>query len=650
MLMRVRRYSATAALCGGILSMVVASASAQEDGTARAALEAWVAELDAQPEVEATFESITGDGANATLTGLTINGQELIIAFEPITVTGYRDLPPTGFAFQTFDVDRVQARTPTTEINIIDFSVENLVVPETGFTYEAKRPISSVLDIWGMAAEISIDELSFGRIDIGQFQGGLNSVVSYHNYVIRGWADGRIESTSAGPLVMEAPSPDAMFVLTVDDMRSEDIDFNAIAWVLDPAAYTNGDRDWRTMMRHAEYTNIIVEAPDLALRIGGIEIDDFEMRQAAEPFTPILEQVMANPNLSSREADATFQEILVDLVSPWGLGSFAIYDMDLYADDIDRFHIGDFHITSLSLDGLGEIGLSDVDIIISGEGYLRADTIALGGLVMPAEETIKAFLAAMADGEEPEAIADIVPDLGFIEVAGFAFGTAGELPVTLDRMLISSGGYINALPTEGEIEFRGLTVPLTIVDGEIRQVLNRLGFTEFTIDFGIYADWDEASETLLFDGMHVSIAGAGLIEASFELGGITRAMMDDPEAVDDAAILGISLNWAEIRVRDESVADRLFQWTAEGNDIPAEQYRREFIAGLPVILGLTIDRSIALEISPTLQAFLREPSELVISARPETPVPLATIMETVDGSPFALLGLLGVALTTTPLN
>lgn len=650
MLMQIRRYAATALLCGGALSMSIASALAQQDGTARAALEAWVADLEAQPQVEVTFESITGNGGQATLTGLVVDGPEVFVVFDPITVTGYRDLPPTGFAFDTFDVDRIQARTPTTEINVVDFGVVNLVVPATGVAYDQKRPMSSILDMLGVITEISMDELSIGRIDIGQFQGGLNSLVSYHNYVVRGLANGRIESTSAGPLVMEAPSPDPMFVLTVDQIVSEDIDITAIAWVLDPTAYVDGDRDWRTMLGHAEYNNIIVEAPDLQLRIRAIEIDDFEMRQAAEPFMPVLEQIMGNPGLSARDADESFQQILVDLVSPWGLGSFRIDGLDLYADDIDRFHIGNFHINQLSLDGLGEIGFADIDIIMSGEGYFRADTIALGGLVMPPEETIKAFLTAIGAGEEPEAIGDIVPELGFIEVAGFGFGVAGELPITLDRLLIGSGGYINALPTEAEIEMRGLAVPLTILDGEIRQVLNRLGFTEFIIDLGIYVDWNEADQVLRFDGMHIAIAGAGLIEASFELGGITREMLDNPEAIEDGALLGITFNWAEIRVRDESVADRLFRWTAEGNDIPAEQYRREFIAGLPVILGFTIDRAIALEISPPIQAFLREPSELVIAARPAEPVPLADVVEALDNSPFALLGMLGVELTTTPLD
>ena len=650
MLVGFRRFVVSTAICGGVASIVGGSALAQGEETARAAIEDWVAGIDALPEIAATFESLTGVGPNAVLTGLTINGQELVMVFEPITVSGYRAIESSGFAFESFEVSRVQARTPTTEINVIDFVVENIVVPETGFVFEPKQPITSILDIWGDASAFSIDQLSIGRIDIGQFEGGLNAIVSYHNYVIQGWADGRIESTSAGPLIMESPSPDALFVLTVDDMRSDDFDFNAIAWVLDPTAYANGDREWRTVLGHAEYNNIIVQAPDLQLRIRGIEIDDFRMRQAAEPFTPLLERMMSNPNLSDRDADEMMQDIIVDLISPWGLGAFTIHGVDLYADDIDRFHIGDFHIETLSLDGLGEIGLSDIDIVISDEGYLKANTIAIGGIVMPPEETIEAFFAAIATGDEPGAAINLVPDLGYIEVAGFEFGTSGALPITLDRLLIGSGGNIGALPTRAEFEVRGFTVPLTFIEGETRQLLNRLGFTEFTIDLGIYIKWNEADETLLFEGLHIAIEGAGSIEASLALGGITRSMIENPDALDESSLLGISFLWAEISVRDESVADRLFQWTAEGTNTPADQYRREFIAGLPVILGLTIDRTIALAVSPPIQAFLREPSELIISARPEDPVSLVSLTLALDSSPFGLLELLGVELTTEPLD
>ncbi len=623
---------------------------AQGLGAAAEALDAWVAELDASPDIDAAYESLTGTGNQAVLTGLRISGRELIIEFDPIAVAGYRAVGPNGYAFASFTVDGIVARTPTTEVKVTAFAIDNLVVPETGNAFDDTRPLTSILDIWGRAQQIGIDEIAMDRIDIGQFAGGLNSLVSYHNFVVRGVGEGRIESTSAGPLIMESPSPDALFVITVDDLRSENIDFNAIAWVLDPAAYADGDREWRTMLGHAEYRNIIVAAPDLQLRIRAIEIDDFRMRQAAEPFTPILERILTDPDIPALEAEKLTQEILVDLISPWGLGEFSIQGLDIFTDEVDRFHLGEFYISDLSLGGLGEVGLADLDVVIGGEGYLKIGAFALGGLTMPDEAIIRRVLEIIAAGQELTKIEEILPTLAFIELADFEFAAGATLPVTVDRLLIGTEGYLDALPTNGAFEVAGFNLPLSLVPGEVRRLLNQVGYTELIIDLGLYMEWDAAAETLLFGDLHVAVADAGSVTASFEIGGVTRQMFENLDSLSPEQLLQLTFNWAEIRVVDEAVADRLFEWTAQGTNQPANQYRNEFIIGLPFLLGLTIDRTIATEISPPIQQFLRGPSILLVSARPEEPVPLVAVMAMVQESPWSLLPLLSVVLTVEPLE
>lgn len=644
------RLGAASLALGWSLALSVPGASAQERGPAAAALEAWVQQIDDLPEVDATYETLTGRGDSAELVGLTIQGSGLLIVFDPINVTNYRELGSNGFAFGRFEVDHVQSRTPTIEINIIDFAVENIAVPETGFVFDETQPLSSILDIWGKASEISIDEISVGRIDIGQFYGGLDSLVSYHNYVIRGWADGHIASSSAGPLVMESPTDDPMIVMTVDYIESRDIDFNAIAWVFDPAAYAGGNRDWRAVLGHAEYDNILVQAPDLQMRIASIAIDDFKMRQAAEPFTPILERLMTDETLTSREADALMQEILIDLISPWGLGGFSIQGLDIYADDIDRFHLGDFHITALSLDGLGEIAVGDLDIVIPDSGSVRLGRLALGGLEMPSEKQLQLIIATVAAGGDPASIASFLPSLSYIELADLEVSSGQSLPVRIDRFLINGGGYLGLAPTDGLIELAGVNVPLTIIGGDLRRILNQMGYTEFNMDFGVAMSWDEASETLHIDNLHLQISDAGSVEASLVIGGVTRAIFENIDNLSETEVAGLTLVSADIAITDESLADRLFAWTAENTAQTAEDYKEQFIRGLPVVLGLTVDRTLAAQVAPPLQAFLRGSSSLVATVRPEAPVPLADVMAALDRSPYSLIGLLGVELTATALE
>ena len=644
------RSAAAALLVGGALTLSVSNASAQEQGPAAAALEDWVHQIDALPEVEASYETLTGRGGSAELVGLTIQGSGVLMVFDPISVTNYRELGSDGFAFGTFEVGHIQGRTPTTEINVIDLSVENIAVPETGFVFDQNQPISSVLDIWGKASQISIDQISIGRIDIGQYYGGLDSLVSYHNYVIRGWADGHIASSSAGPLVMESPADDAMFQMTVDSIESRDIDFNAIAWVLDPAAYDGGNRNWNSVLGHAQYDNIQVQAPDLQLRIASIAIDDFKMRQAAEPFTPVLERLMTDQTLTSRQTDEMTQQILIDLISPWGLGGFTIQGLDIYTDQVERFHLGDFHITDLSLDGLGEIGVGDLDVVMSGSGSLKLGTLALGGLEMPSEKELKQIVATMASGGDPASIASFLPSLSYIEIADFEYASSQSLPVVIGRFLINGGGYLGLAPTEGRVELTGVTVPLTIIQGGLRRILNQMGYTQFSMDFGVALNWDEASETLHIDGLHLQISDAGSVEASIVIGGVTRELFENIDNLTQDQAMGLTLVSADIRVTDESLANRLFAWTAEDAGQSADAYKEQFIRGLPVVLGLTIDRTLAAQIAPPIQEFLRGSSSLIATARPEEPVPLSDVMTALNGSPYSLIGLLGVVLTATSLQ
>ncbi len=641
------RHGAAALAFGWTLALSVSSASAQELGPAAQALETWVQQIDALPEVEASYETLTGRGDSAELVGLTIQGTGLLMVFDPINVTNYRQLGSDGFAFGRFEVDHIQGRTPTTEINVVNLAVDNIAVPETGFVFDQTQPITSILDIWGKASEISVDQISVGRIDIGQYYGGLDSLVSYHNYVIRDWADGHIGSSSAGPLVMNSPTDDPMFQMTVDHIELQDIDFNAIAWVFDPAAYAGGNREWNSVVGHAEYDNIMVQAPDIQLRISSIAIDDFKMRQAAEPFTPILERLMTDDTLTSRQTDALTQEILVDLISPWGLGGFSIQGLDIYTDEIDRFHLGDFHITDLSLDGLGEIGLGDLDIVVPESGSVRLGRLALGGLEMPSEKELKQIIATIAAGGDPASIASFLPSLSYIELSDFEYASSQSLPVVIGRFLINGGGYLGIAPTDGRVELTGVTVPLTIIQGDLRRILNQMGYTQFQLDFGVALNWDEASETLRIDGLHLQVADAGSVDASLVLGGVTRAVFDNIDNLSEEQAMALTLVSADITITDESLAERLFQWTAEDTGQPADEYREQFIRGLPVVLGLTIDRTLAAQIAPPIQAFLRGSSSLVATARPEQPVPLSDVMTALSGSPYSLIGLLGVVLTAT---
>ncbi|MGV8839745.1 MAG: hypothetical protein ACWA6X_05520 [Bauldia sp.] len=612
----------------------------------------WIDALVAEnPILTAGYENITLSGDTVTITGLTIYdpASDGGIQFDTITIAGYDELPPTGFAMASFTIDHVVARTEDTVTEMFDFGISNLTVPETGAMFDAEAPFTSIIDVFGLVAASSLDRLSIGRIVLTQDQGGLNSVVTYNNYLVVGVAEGRIASVTVGPYFVESPSPDGLFRISIASAQSSEIDLNAITHVFDDANYANGagDLEWRTLLGHSSYTGIIAEAPDLQVRIRSITLDDFNLRQPDQPVGALIDMLLVGTDLPPIEVEETIGDRMLDFFTPYEIGHFAIEGLDIYSHDVARFHIGDFHIDDLSADGLGELGFGDVDLILEDLGALRIGSFAVGDIVMPPHDVMRAAIRAGIAGEEPDPLA-FIPTVGYFDLAGFEYGAPGQIPFAVDRAQLLFGGYVGPTPTGYRFEVQGFAAPLTLLDDEFSRILMQLGYAEAKGDFTLDVAWNEQTETLAFNDLYLALQGAGSIRASLSLVGITREMLENPEAMATLAPEQLRLGGAQLLVTDETVANRLFAWTAEGTNTPAEQYRDEFIRGLPFLLSVMMDRDLAAQISPALQQFLRTPGTLSLTVAPTEPVPLAEIIDTLTRAPTDLLQLLGVTMVAEP--
>ncbi|MCW5716689.1 MAG: hypothetical protein KIS68_02545 [Bauldia sp.] len=612
----------------------------------------WIDALTADnPTLSADYADITATGDTVTITGLTVYDPATDggVQFNTITIGGYRELPPTGFAIASFAIDHIVTRADDSVTEIFNVSMSNLTVPETGVMFDPERPFSSMVDIYALAAGASLDRLAIGRIEMAQDAGGLNSVVSYNNYLVVGVDQGRVASVTAGPVFLESPSPDGLFRMSVTSVQSSDIDLNALTHVFDDDAYRDGagDGEWRTLLAHASYRGIIVEAPDVQMRIRAIVIDDFRLRQADQPLGDFLDMLLIGTDLPPAQVEEMAADRMLDLVTPYQLGHFAIEGLDIYTRDVARFHIGDFHIDDLSIDGLGEFGFADVDIILEDLGALRVESFAIGDIVMPPHDTLRGAIRAGVDGEEVNPLA-VVPTVGYLDLAGFEFGAPGEIPFAVDRAQILFGGYVGPTPTGYRLEVQGFAAPLTLLDDEFSRLLMQLGYSEAKGDFTVDIGWNEATETLALNDLYLALQGAGSIRANLAVVGVTREMLENPDAMAALAPEQLRLGGAQVLVTDETVADRLFAWTAEGTNTPAAQYRDEFIRGLPFLLGVMMDRDLAARISPALQQFLRTPGTLTLDVAPAEPVPFAAIIDTITRAPTEILELLGITMTAEP--
>lgn len=612
----------------------------------------WIDALVAEnPILSADYESITLVGDTVTITGLTIYdpASDGGIQFDTITIAGYNELPPTGFAMASFAIDHVVARVEGAVTEMFSFGITNLTVPETGAMFDPEAPFTSIIDIFDLVAGSSLDRLSVGRIVVVQDQGGLNSVVTYNNYLVVGVDEGRIASVTTGPYFIESPSPDGLFRISIASAQSSEIDLNAITEVFGDANFANGvgDLRWRTLIGHSSYTGIVAEAPDLQLRIRGITLDGLNLRQPEQPVGALIDMLLVGTDLPPIEVEEMIGDRILDFFTPYEIAHFAIEGLDIYSHDIARFHIGDFHIDNLSADGLGELGFGDVDLILEDLGALRINSFAVGDIVMPPHDVMRAAIRAGIAGEEPDPLA-FIPTVGYFDLAGLEYGAPGEIPFAIDRAQLLFGGYVGPTPTGYRFEVQGFAAPLTLLDDEFSRLLMQLGYSEAKGDFTLDVAWNEQTETLAFNDLYLALQGAGSIRANLSLVGITREMLENPEAMAALAPEQLRLGGAQLLVTDETVANRLFAWTAEGTNTPAEQYRDEFIRGLPFLLSVMMDRDLAAQISPALQQFLRTPGTLSLTVAPAEPVPFAEIIDTLTRTPTDLLQLLGVTMVAEP--
>jgi hypothetical protein len=227
------------------------------------------------------------------------------------------------------------------------------------------------------------------------------------------------------------------------------------------------------------------------------------------------------------------------------------------------------------------------------------------------------------------------------------FGQQGDLPISLDRASLNLSGYLGVSPTAISLQVEGLQTTFGMLDADTRAILNQLGFTTIDTGFGTDLTWDEATGVLSVSNLHLTIADAGTVTASIQLGGITRAILADPTA-NEAALNDVQVLGIQLTATDDALVDRVFRWAAEGDDTPPDAFREQFVRGLPYLITLTVNPQVAAAFAAPLQSFLRDPGTLTLTIAPPQPLTLLQLQTAIDHDPFGAIALLGATLTNTP--
>jgi hypothetical protein len=621
------------------------------------AIRGWVAALDASPNWVAGFAELSYDEGRreATLRNLTIRSETLStkieVSFGTLGVVGYSETADGGFkALEIKADDSKVVIGDLADVTMRDLRVDNLAVPSfASFVFDPNRPFTSGVKAMAIAAKTSIDSIKIANIQSTQTAEGQTSRADYGSYELKGMADGKIDQVAVGPVKQEMPSPDGLMTFGIDRIEARKYDLDAVVAVFDPDRYVGGvgDGKWRDVLALEVYKNFTINVPGAAIRIGSFETENLRMRQPKRNVGEVIDTLLTKPDMPEEEVGRLVSENLAGLLGFAGVGSLRLSDLDVTAPEIERFHLGDFHITDMSSDGIGEIGINDLDAAAQDKSSVGAERLAIGDIRFGDLDYLANMLRAAEAGADIDPL-PLMPTLGFAEAIDLDVVQAGTRLGAVERARLDLGAYIGPVPTKIATDIRGLDLDLSQVsDRRAREMLRDLGYQRLVADYGFTLAWREADESVKVDGFRLAIKDLATLTMDATLVGLSRQAIEDPQNL-EPALAGLQFTQGQLAIEDQSIVERAIGMQAKKMNVEPDKFRQQIAGALPLFLMALRNPGFQAKLAPALQAFIKTPGTMTILANPATPIPVLQLIETAETAPQKLPDLLQVEIKTTP--
>lgn len=207
------------------------------------------------------------------------------------------------------------------------------------------------------------------------------------------------------------------------------------------------------------------------------------------------------------------------------------------------------------------------------------------------------------------------------------------------------------------------TVDLSFADADQRAILRALGYDRLQGHIEIAGSWQPSDGRLALSQYDLTVADAGTLGLSFDLGGYTSAfvaslrelqqqVLANPDADNSAqglAILGLaqqlSFNGAEIAFTDDSLTRKVLEFVAAQQGMSPSNIANQAKAVLPFALAQLGNPELTMQATQAVSSFLDNPQSLRITAAPPSPVPFALIAAGAMSAPQDLTRTLGVTIS-----
>lgn len=199
-------------------------------------------------------------------------------------------------------------------------------------------------------------------------------------------------------------------------------------------------------------------------------------------------------------------------------------------------------------------------------------------------------------------------------------------------------------------------------DPNTKEAIEKLSLQHIQGDVAMKGAWDLQPGTIDFSELAFDIANVGKLNLGFKISGYTLPFMKSmQEAIKQSetnpnkeqaqqalglAMLGLmqqlTFDSAQIRFDDASITKRALDYAGSKQNVSGQQMAESLKAMAPIMLAQLNIPELQNAVSAAVSTFLDDPKSFTVSAAPDKPVPLPTIMGAAMGAPNTLPQVLGV--------
>lgn len=365
------------------------------------------------------------------------------------------------------------------------------------------------------------------------------------------------------------------------------------------------DNDIKQVQGAYSSKNIIIKLPEATATIDEIKSAGFSMRLPDFALLDMMQQMAQVENIDNMDDDERreFLRKLISIYEIFGKGDAEMFGIKITPDDETKASGMIASITmnfdkqsfDMSLKGMN-IG-NETDYFKMDEfawsGFDYTATLAAGRklLDVPDKEinqfpfttmmpTIGTFQISGLDVDLPNIKADDTDNIEGEEAdeAEAEAETASSIPARIKFKAKSASlamlNPVNGIPTDIQINYHGLDIPVPQENDTLSRQLHDLGFERVILSSNTHLLWDEPSESLIIKDISYKGENLGSIAFSGVMGGMTRDFFSGDKAMMQIAALGLTAKEANLRIEDKGLINNAIKLAAQENGTTEEETRQ----------------------------------------------------------------------------